>query len=663
MNSMKTAVLNLYEKNKLVQFSFIFIALALNAHLIRLLKKLRSRDKKLISNTESISSERFWSNFQRLLNVCFPRYLSLEFLGLLLECYIIYVRSSLTIKAAQRISSAGRHLVEGKRDLLITDLVDTAFLAIPGTIAHVGVWHVRSLIKERIKDNLHRRLSQLYFSGNNMYYLTTSGLLENPERRFVEDSIKFCNTFMNLFEALLKPVVNIITLSIELSKSGGVFAPGLIASFYAFVASFKALILPDFSELMATAEAREAKLRTAHNVLVQHAEEVAFYGGESREREHAGELMDAIVDNEHRVKKSKWVLALFDSILIKYGSVFIGFIVCGAIVNQQQLSGTTDKATMVGTYFKCATLTMPLLKALGKLLTLNLKLAALRGSVQRVSEVRDVLVRVGLGSKETENESTNEHYCTTYEELIEFSHVDITTPNNHILLKDFTLTVRPHSHVLILGKNGSGKSAIVRAFMEIWPISVGRLAKPSHEAYYIVPQRVYLPPGNFKSQLTFPKNPEDVDDVMVLKYAAALGLGPVIDRVGGLHVERDWQHLLSGGERQRVSLVRVLVHQPVFAILDECTSAVSLDDERSLYLALQQAGITLITIAHRESLKELHDVLVELNKPDDEGHSYTVSAIERSKTSNFSPLTMLPKSASSTAMLSKPASLAKFHSD
>lgn len=41
-----------------------------------------------------------------------------------------------------------------------------------------------------------------------------------------------------------------------------------------------------------------------------------------------------------------------------------------------------------------------------------------------------------------------------------------------------------------------------------------------------------------------------------------------------------------------------------FAVLDECTSAVSADGEENLYKNLQESGITLLSIAHRPALKK-----------------------------------------------------------
>lgn len=79
----------------------------------------------------------------------------------------------------------------------------------------------------------------------------------------------------------------------------------------------------------------------------------------------------------------------------------------------------------------------------------------------------------------------------------------------------------------------------------------------------------------------------------------------------GLDTERDWKDVLSGGEKQSIAMARLYYHKPKYAILDECTSACSIESEAKYYNFAKELGITLITVSHRESLWKHHDFLIK----------------------------------------------------
>ena len=53
--------------------------------------------------------------------------------------------------------------------------------------------------------------------------------------------------------------------------------------------------------------------------------------------------------------------------------------------------------------------------------------------------------------------------------------------------------------------------------------------------------------------------------------------------------------------------------KPQFAILDECTSAVSMDVEGKMYSYARELGITLFTVSHRPSLFPYHEYLLRFD--------------------------------------------------
>jgi len=60
-------------------------------------------------------------------------------------------------------------------------------------------------------------------------------------------------------------------------------------------------------------------------------------------------------------------------------------------------------------------------------------------------------------------------------------------------------------------------------------------------------------------------------------------------------------------------MARLFYHKPKYAILDECTSACSMESEAKLYSYAKELGITLITVSHRDSLWKYHDYLIKFN--------------------------------------------------
>src|ERR1700761_8312392 len=178
---------------------------------------------------------------------------------------------------------------------------------------------------------------------------------------------------------------------------------------------------------------------------------------------------------------------------------------------------------------------------------------------------------------------------------------------SHILW-DLTTNIPTGSCTCLMGRNGMGKTTLLKCIMGLLPLATGELtfkggnlrAEPVHARARL--GIGFVPQGReIFSQLTVEENlkiglPARADRKRVVPehiYDMFPVLKKMLHRRGGD---------LSGGQQQQLAIGRALVIEPVMLILDEPTEGIQpniVHEIGDVIIRLRQAGLTVLLVEHK----------------------------------------------------------------
>ena len=493
-------------------------------------------------------------------------------------------------------------------------------------------------LRKSITNNFIRR----FMADSNFYRMVQiDGRISDPQQRLTADVEKFATDACEITTGLIQPVVEIIWWTRGIRALVGDSATAGVLAYLGVGSVIIRNAMPNFKRLVTQEQELDGKFRFVHSRVCSHSESIAFSGGDERERALADASSDSLLKTGWKKLNTQWKFGMINQLIVREAPMLVQWQLRSHYGNQfkdtdmMKDSGQTVNAGQLYLF----NATNYLFESLAKILNFYEEIANLWGLVTRISEFDEVLGQIEKRSRSERSELSGQ--SSADETDITLEGVDIVTPDGQCLAQKVSLTVTKSTPLMVTGPNACGKTALFRVIGGLWPLRNGNMRVPraagsstdNVKQLFLVPQRMYMASGSLADQITYPEviRREERTSEKEAELSALLhlvGIERLISRKGqdgavrGWDLDIKWEDVLSLGEQQRMGMARLFYHRPKFGILDECTSAVSVDVEEKLYIEARERGITMITMSQRLALDQFHTQ--ELRLGEDSAGGWTV---------------------------------------
>ncbi|MEQ2261144.1 ATP-binding cassette sub- D member 3 [Xenotaenia resolanae] len=121
--------------------------------------------------------------------------------------------------------------------------------------------------------------------------------IANADQLLTQDVEKFCNSVVDLYSNLSKPLLDIVLYIVKLTSAIGAQGPGIMMAYLLISGLFLTRLRRPTGKMTVTEQRYEGEYRYVNSRLITNSEEIAFYNGNMREKQTIHATFKKLVSN------------------------------------------------------------------------------------------------------------------------------------------------------------------------------------------------------------------------------------------------------------------------------------------------------------------------------------------------------------------------------
>lgn len=434
------------------------------------------------------------------------------------------------------------------------------------------------------REQLTWRLTEAYLRDRTYYMLDSTSGIENADQRITDDVKAFTTTTLTFTLLILNGTLTAIFFSGVLwSISKLLFSVSVIYAVCGSVITVligKRMIRLNYNQLDMEANFRSALIHVREN-----AESIALAHREGRFKLRLKSRLNDLTSNFRRIIRVNRNLGFFTTGYTYFIQIIPALIIAPLFMRGDVEFGVITQSTMAfGTLLGAFSLIVTQFQSISAFAAVIARLHLLSEAIHKAHQITPCTLQI--------------EPCP---DSIRYQNVTLhTADKSQILVDGLNLEIGGGSRCWITATDDARLVAMFRATAGVWECGGGKITRPGLEGILFLPERPYLPPGTLRDVLLRSGMESVTTDAEITLLLRKLGLDEIVAHAGGLDANKNWDDVFSIGEQHLLSIARIFLAQPSFAVFHRPDSSLTQAQISFVLAELAAQGIGVVILSKNE---------------------------------------------------------------